>query len=375
MKVALLTSELAATHGWASYCLNLAQALAAAGVELTIIAARNSPDVPGLAIHKLLPTVSPRESGFLLKLALTLPGVRALTRGCDVIHAAAEPYAPLAAALAGTRPLFITGHGSYVRVDQAWGALARQAYRWAFRRARLICVSHYTAKVAESLMPGIQATVINNGVDAARYAHLPPPMEPRPDGPILLAVGAVKARKGTRELIQALPAVRARFPNAVCVVAGNLALEPAYVAAVRADIERLGLQGAARLLGYVPEAALMAWYSAANLFVLPSINAGWKFEGYGIALIEASAAGLPVIGTTDCGAEDAVEDGVTGLLVPQAEIAAALPDAIIRLLSDPALAARMGAAGREKAARQSWANVAAQYLASYRTESREPRTE
>ncbi len=375
MKVGILTSDLAASHGWASYCLNLVRALDAAGVELTVIAARNSPDVPSIRVYKLLPTVSPRESGFLPKLALALPSVRNALRDCDIIHAAVEPYAPLTAALAGTRPLFVTGHGSYVRVDKAWGTPARPLYTWAFRRSRMICVSHYTARIAESVMPGLRTTVINNGVDAARYAHLPVLDEPKPDGPILLSVGAVKARKGTRELIRALSVVREHFPNVICILAGNLTLEPDYVAAVRADIDRLGLQNAVRLLGFVPDAMLMGWYSAANLFVLPSMNAGWKFEGYGIALIEASAAGLPVIGTTDCGAEDAVDDAVTGLLVPQQGIDAALPEAIIRLLSDPALAAEMGAAGREKAARQSWDSVAAQVMAAYRAEGREPRTE
>jgi phosphatidylinositol alpha-1,6-mannosyltransferase len=85
----------------------------------------------------------------------------------------------------------------------------------------------------------------------------------------------------------------------------------------------------------------MSWYGSAHVFALPSLNVGWKFEGYGLAHLEASAAGLPVIGTTDCGAADAIDDGVTGLLVTQAQVAERLPAAIIRLLSDPALAAQM----------------------------------
>ena len=137
----------------------------------------------------------------------------------------------------------------------------------------------------------------------------------------------------------------------------------------------MGVGYAVSLLGYVHDSTLLGWYGAAYVFVLPSINAGWKFEGYGIALIEASAASLPVIGTTDCGAEDAVEDGVTGLLVPQQNIDEALPAAILRLLSDPARAAQMGAAGRDKAQQQSWASVATQMIEIYRAENREPRAE
>jgi phosphatidyl-myo-inositol dimannoside synthase len=109
----------------------------------------------------------------------------------------------------------------------------------------------------------------------------------------------------------------------------------------------------------------MGWHGAADVFVLPSINAGWKFEGYGLVHMEASAAGLPVIGTTGCGVEDTVDDGVTGLLIPQSEIAEKLPQAILGLLSNPEKARRLGEAGKAKARRQTWDHVAGQMIALY----------
>jgi phosphatidylinositol alpha-1,6-mannosyltransferase len=134
---------------------------------------------------------------------------------------------------------------------------------------------------------------------------------------------------------------------------------------VREAITRYSLNDCISLLGHVPENVMMDWYRRADVFALPSMNEGGKFEGYGLVYLEASAAGLPVIGTTDNGAEDAIDDGLTGFLIPQSEVAARLPGAILTILRDPALAARMGAAGRIKAAGQTWEHVAARMLLLY----------
>ncbi len=374
MRIGFLTSDLVHHHGWGHYTLSLIRALRNAGIEVRVISARNSPPVEGLPITPLLPVPVPRESRFVLKTMLQAPRVRFLLRDCDIIHAPAEPFAPLAAWAAGKRPFFITGHGSYVRVDkQRWPTSL--VYKWAFRRGLVVCVSHYTARVLESILPGVHTTVVNNGVDADRFVPLrdnagagqgaahDDTVQKR--GPTVLSVGAVKRRKGTLELVQAMAVVRERVPNAQCVILGSLEMEPEYVGRVQAGVVELNLENCVRLLGSVPNETLMSWYGAADLFVLPSINDGWKFEGYGLVHMEASAAGLPVIGTTDCGAEDAVDDGVTGLLVRQDNLADGLPQAIISILTDPARAQQMGAAGREKARRQTWDRVARQMIALY----------
>jgi glycosyltransferase involved in cell wall biosynthesis len=143
-------------------------------------------------------------------------------------------------------------------------------------------------------------------------------------------------------------------------------MEADYAAEVQAAIRHNGLQDAVHLLGRVPDDALLEWYTAADVFALPSLNIGWKFEGFGLALLEASAAGLPVVSTRGSGTEDAVEHGVTGLLVAQTEIDTALPAALIRLLTDHALAAQMGAAGRAKAATLTWDHTAQRMIEVYR---------
>jgi phosphatidylinositol alpha-1,6-mannosyltransferase len=366
MRIGFLTSDLGHRHGWGHHNLSLIQALCRAGVEVTTVASHNSPPVEGLSVAPILPTIDPRERGIVIRSALQVPRVRRLLHDCDLIHAAIEPFAPLGSWVAGQRPLVISGHGSYVRIDQQrWPT--RLAYQRAFRRGLLVCVSHYTARVATSVVPAVRTAVVNNGVDVERFAHLSPLDTPK-RGPTVLSVGAVKRRKGTLELVQAMTAVRQQIADVQCVILGSLDMEPEYVARVRAAIATLGLENRVHLLGRVPDETLLGCYGAADVFVLPSINDGWKFEGYGLVHMEASAAGLPVIGTRDCGAEDAVDDGVTGLLVPQTGIGEALPAAIIALLSEPARARRMGEAGRAKAQRQTWDHVARQMIALYEAE-------
>lgn len=363
-KIALLTSDLTHRHGWGSYSLSVIEALRAAGVDVTVIASRNTPAAPGLMVAPLLPAIDPREPRLVVRQALSVPRLRGLVADCDIIHATIEPFAPLAVWLAGRRPAFVTGHGSYVRISEQRGFPVNRLYAWALRRSTLVCVSQYTAQVAQQTIPGVRTAVINNGVDASRFADLPPLDQPK-RGPTVLSVGAIKARKGTLELVRALAVVRQQIPDVQGVLIGSLTMEPGYAETVQREIAALGLSDCVHLPGYVPESELLAWYGAADVFVLPSLNDGWKFEGYGLSLIEASAAGRPVIGTRDCGAADAVEPGVTGLLVGQATIADELPRAIIDLLTHPDRAARMGAAGRARARAQTWDRVAAGLIDLY----------
>jgi glycosyltransferase involved in cell wall biosynthesis len=224
----------------------------------------------------------------------------------------------------------------------------------------MVCVSRYTARALERALPGVRTAIVNNGVDFERFdgiVHV--------GGAGVLSVGAVKARKGTLELVRAM----AQVPDTRCTIVGSLTIEPEYAARVRAEIERLGLQDRVKLTGRIDDADLMRHYAAADVFALPSLNVDWKFEGYGLSLLEASAAGLPVISTTDCGAEDAVIDGVTGLLVPQVDLETGLAQAITRLLkrqADRDLAAQLGAAGRERARTQTWDHVAVQMMEIYK---------
>lgn len=362
MRIGLLTAELNRANGWATYSANLVEGLQALGVQTVIASARNSPPTP-IETLSLLPTLTPPDSHSLARSLRTLPRLRAHFRDCDIIHATAEPYAILAVALAGERPLFITAHGSYINLPRLRRFPVGALYRRALQRAQLICVSRHTAKAAEALLPGVSTVVINNGVDAARFAKPAPAVDKR--APTVLTAGGIKPRKGTLQLVEAMAVVRESLPAAQCVILGDPGAGSDYSARVLRRIDELNLGEQVRILGFVDEAIMRAWLAAADVVALPAVNDGLFFEGFGLVLLEAGAAGTAVVGTDSCGVADAIIHGETGLIVSQQRLTRELPQALLQLLSDPARTATMGAAGKQYAQTQTWRSVAEQVKELY----------
>ncbi|MFQ3646589.1 MAG: glycosyltransferase family 4 protein [Anaerolineae bacterium] len=362
MRAGLLTADLNGHHGWARYGAEVAAALRTQGAQLTLVCPINTDPAAYPDALRLLPTVAPLQRGMLARQLALVPALRRALAHCDVIHNTVELYAPLAWLVAGHRPLVHTLHGTYANLPRMRRWPLSALYRRAFTAGRAVCVSQYTACVASEVMPELRARVIPNAVDAARFAVDGPPLAARE--PIILATGGVKARKGTLALVRALAVVREAVPAARLVVVGRAPTD-GYGQAVREAIHALGLADAVTLTGFVDEAELRQWYGRARVFALPSIAQGHHFEGFGLVQLEASAAGLPVVTTTGSGAAEAVEDGVTGFVVDAAQLDHALPAALIRLLTDDALAQRMGSAGILKAQRTTWADVARQLLQVY----------
>ncbi len=362
-QVGFLTGDIGRRHGWARYSLDLLQALQRAGLPMTVVSARNSPDDTPLEQQRLLPNTSPAESHLLLRNLLAAPGVARALHGCDLVHTLVEPYALCGSRVAGRRPHLVTAHGSYVSLLSQRPWPAGRIWRNALARAQLVCDSHYTARVARQVLPNAQPRVITLGIDPQRFRR---PVAALPTaGPTVLAVGALKPRKGTLELVRAMAQVIDKLPQAQCIIIGSHRDAPVYVEQVRAEIRDHGLEAQVHVPGQVDEQTLLGWYAAAKLFALPSLNVGPRFEGFGLAHLEASAAGLPVIGSRDCGTEDAIVDGATGLLVPQEGVTETLAQAILTLLRDPQRARRMGAAGRAYAQAQTWDKVTQEMLALY----------
>jgi glycosyltransferase involved in cell wall biosynthesis len=201
-------------------------------------------------------------------------------------------------------------------------------------------------------VPRDKLRVVPNGIPLAPYEHGPSASPPEglladPAGrPTVLTAARLDAQKGLPHLLEAA----AGLPAARFVVAGD----GPERAALEAHARRLGLDGRLRFLGYRSD--IPALLAACELVVLPSL-----FEGHPLALLEAMAAGRPVVATAVGGVPEIVDHGVTGLLVPPAD-SAALGAAIGALLADPARARAMGAAGRAKAEREFSARVMVERL-------------
>ena len=152
-------------------------------------------------------------------------------------------------------------------------------------------------------------------------------------GPLVLCAGKLSIGKGTEVMLRALDPIRALVPGVRFALAGKGEM----VVPAAADLHRLG---------EVAQADLFALYAAADVVVVPSV---WA-EPLSRVLLEAMRLGRPVVATRVGGTPEAVEDGVTGVLVEK-EDPDALAKAVAELLLDPARRARMGAAARERAAR------------------------
>jgi phosphatidylinositol alpha-1,6-mannosyltransferase len=241
--------------------------------------------------------------------------------------------------------------------------LTRTLFRRALARAAsVVCVSHYTRRRMAEVVPPENLAVVTNGLDMLRPPAAPFSGEIAGD-PVLMGAGALKPRKGYHTVLEALPWIRERYPNVQYYLVGD-DQDQKYVDSLRRSIESLGLRDNATITGRIDDGHLEALYRRSDVFVLPAENSGTAFEGFGLTYLEANAYGKPVVGTFDCGAEDAIEDGVNGLLVPQRD-AKALAEAVLKLLDDRSLARTMGERGAELARQRDWSHVVDEYLALY----------
>jgi glycosyltransferase involved in cell wall biosynthesis len=257
----------------------------------------------------------------------------------DVLHASSSKAGVLgraAAALTRVPVRIFTVHG------WAFAAESRprsRLYRWADRLVApltsvTICVSERERRAglaAGTCSPG-RTVVIPNGVDVARARRA----RPGDPGPLrVLAVGRLRAPKDFRTLVRAVAALE---PD-VCrvLVAGEGPDRPLLAA----EIDALGLRGRVVLAGERHDVARLLAY--AHVFVLPS-----RSEGHPVSVLEAMAAGVPVVASRVGGIPEQVADGETGLLVEPGDVDG-LAAALRRLAADPALRRRLGEAGRARA--------------------------
>jgi glycosyltransferase involved in cell wall biosynthesis len=180
-----------------------------------------------------------------------------------------------------------------------------------------------------------------------------------PDDAIVLGLGArLSSVKGLTYLLKALPEVIRQFPTVVLVIAGDGPLEED----LKAEADSLGVEDHVEFVG--PRTDMAELLKTFDLYILPSVS-----EGLPMVLLEAMAAGCPIVATGVGGVPSAIEDGVSGLLAPPRD-PAALAAVITRALGDEPLRRRMALAGRQVfAARFSAETMTRRYEQLYRREA------
>lgn len=365
MKICILTDELSHKHGWGRYSIAVIRALLRRGADVRILSPKRLCAEPDLLEHPDHHCISSFlwETRSLLSTTLSnWKRVGRMLEGCQVVHCITEPYSPAAALAAASRPLYITAHGTYsvYPLTQRRDALL---LRYAYRRAKqLLCVSRFTEKRLKERVKRVATAVIPEGVDFDRF-QMPADSSLAPNGRYILSVGPIKPRKGYSVSLEAFTLAKRHMPDLEYYIVGMIHDDTFHQKLLKTATEA-GVADSVHFLGQVTDERLMALYRGCSLFVLTPLTLGTQFEGFGLIYLEANSCGKPVVGSYGCGAEEAIVDGETGLLVPQGQPEAAA-QAMMRLLADPELAARMGATGRERARLMSWDVTAERLMEKY----------
>jgi phosphatidylinositol alpha-mannosyltransferase len=369
MKLALVSPyDSAYPGGVTEHVSHLAEQFRARGHEVHIIAPSSDDETePSLSVdapvHRIGRVVSIPANGSVARITLSLRSYLQAKRllheqQFDLIHL----HEPMMPAL----PLTVLRHSGATNIG-TFHAFRNTPLAYFYGKPILqpffrklhghIAVSSAAREFVGEYFPS-DYRIIPNGIEFSRFHTRYPVLEELSDGrPTVLFVGRLEKRKGLRYLLRAWPMVLKRQPEARLVVVGRgRPLEGYKRFAARQGWAPTDVVFA----GYVAAEDLPRYYQACDIFCAP--NTGQ--ESFGIVLLEAMAAGAPIVASDIPGYRDVVTSGEEGLLVER-QNPGALADALCRLLGNPELRASMRRAGQSKARNYDWPRVASDVLAYY----------
>ncbi|MEJ2267192.1 MAG: glycosyltransferase [Anaerolineales bacterium] len=319
---------------------SLAEAQAAAGHQVTVLVTnpdgqRAEEELNGVRVVRL-----PRLAT-AMSTPLTLAFIPYLRKENPQITHLHFPYpvAELSQLVAGRgHPYVITYHSDVIRPAQQIFLRFYRPILWrVLRGARRILVGSPSYLKTSPFLAAVanRCVIVPFGIDPRPFVEASP-RYPEGNRPRLFFLGRHRYYKGIEILLQAMTQIEADL-----WIGGDGEMRGKWMA-LTAD---LGLADRVRFFGDIPKSEVPGLYASVDLFVLPSTL---RAEAFGAVLLEAMAAGLPCV-TTELGTGTSfiVQDGMTGLVVPPRE-PNALAGAMRRLLEDPDLRARMGAAGQAR---------------------------
>ncbi len=356
MRILLATNDFPPkVGGIQTYCYELAKNLTSLGEEIVVLAPGTEGDLEfdkrqNFKIIRIKNKISLYFTFFFIlkreKIERILVGHRA-------------NYARLAF---WTNLLFNTPYDIVVYGGEIFLPESRKSIQKNFKRAhKVIAFSHFTKKkLAEIGVSENKIVVVYPGVDAIRFN---PAIDPSPirrkyrlEGKkVILTAARLVRHKGHQNVLKALPQVLKEVPNLVYLIIGK----GEEKGVLKEMVKDLKLEEIVVFAGEIVE-ELPLYYAACNLFIMPSyqIKDRGDVEGFGIVYLEANACGRPVIGGRSGGVTDAVIDEETGLLVDPLNIDQ-IAEALVKLLTNPELARRLGEKGRERVEREfSWGRIA-----------------
>ncbi len=273
------------------------------------------------------------------------------------VHEPASPSVSLLVCIIARGPIVATFHAATTR-SKVLAVLGPWVRPWLEKITGRIAVSDFARRVQVEHLGG-DAVVIPNGVHVAGFAEGPslPGHGRGQGGPTIGFLGRYdEPRKGLPVLLEAMRSVVREHPDARLLVAGRG--DPAEFA----DLVGEQLAPHVTLLGELTEPEKAAFLRSVDVYCAPNLLG----ESFGVVLLEAMAAGAPVVASDLDAFARVLEDGAAGVLVPRGDTAA-LAGALSGLLADPARRAQLTAAGRQAVAGYDWSVVADRILAVYET--------
>lgn len=402
MKIAMLTSSYPKWPGemTAPFIEEIAASVAARGHEVHVLMPQRSdlrrqPLERGVHLHtyRYAPTRSLEVWGYSAALrgdvglrpatVVAAPlalgsGLRALLQltACqryDLIHGHWVLPSGAVAALAAQRrglPLVLSLHGSDVFLAEQSAATAWVA-RWAARRAGGItaCSGDLAERLARLGGPVERTSVIPYGIDAEMFQPAPGQgavvrqrLGIAPDRPLLVWVSRMVYKKGLSVLLDAMPAVLRERPETLLVLGGYGDLQDD----LQRQAQRLGIADSVLFPGAVARDAINGFWNAGDIVVVPAVrDHRGNVDGLPNIILESMSAGRPIVASKIAGIPAVIDDQQHGLLVPEGD-APALAAAIGRLLAEPAVAAALGRAARQRVERElQWSHIAARFEQVY----------
>lgn len=263
-------------------------------------------------------------------------------RGIRHLHAhfgtIATTVSRLAAAMAGITYSF-TAHAKDIFHESVSARDFRSKVEDA---AAIVTVSKYNVDHLAAEHPSIAGRLVhvNNGLDLEQFSY----GDPSERQPLVLGVGRFVEKKGFAYLIEACAEILERLPGARCEIIGVGVLEEE----LKAQVDRLGLGRSVTLPGPQPQGEVRARLRQASVLAAPCVVAAdGDRDGLPTVLLEAMALGTPVVSTDVTGIPEVLEDGVTGLTVPQKD-SSALAAACVRLLEDAGLRRKLAVNARRQ---------------------------
>lgn len=322
MKILFLTNHLNGTDGYSRYSLDFIKEIQSLGHQVLVLTSKKS-DQGEIKEYPIL-NKPLKYLANPLRIFLTGLRVKKVIRefSPDIVHFMAEPYANFLPFLGRLKPrTYLTCHGTYSVIPNLIDnffkrIISRFLSKSYFRKLTgIIAISCYTKDYLLKYYPEVvsKTQVITSGIDLDKHKLVDLALKPENNTKRILFVGAVKERKGIRESIEACKVYRDNFSDSfIYDIVGNYDKNSGYYQNLLQEIKEYNLGNKIFFRGRATDMELENYYLNADLFLMPSLNINYNFEGFGLVFLEAAAKGVPCIGSVNSGCQEAIINGKTG---------------------------------------------------------------